>query len=1671
MDGIGKNRFRLNSLVIAILIIIPLVFLGIPSFQASSINDSDLDSAHVTTNNPVLVAGGFHYFDVTLASEAQKIIIIAYYGDCIPDLEDRSSDNYYSWEYDRGCWKDISGYDTSYLTPSKCSKENKTYIFYLGIDSKAKPGRWTIKVVVDDEEVSTTPSFVIVSVFNFFLSSVMGLIEPCRRDERILGDLGFICSDRKRILMESEKNIEQQVDGVLNKHATSDQDDTKTDEYLDLFVFGDSSSNDELVRSTVSTYHRSKLKTDNVALNSFFSKKLGGGNGFYLTRSSGFKKFLTVMLAIILLSVVFVPAITSTGNGGKPPDIKIINVQSYPTVGGRWTVMFTTIGRADLTITAINGTTWSNRYDNSDLRFLEIGCGNETLDYEWVNNSVFIANFSSNETCYETCKVLTSGKHHLEFDFGGIKAYAHNSANQDFKIQRGSTTIAVDNTTVTITAGTDYDAPTGDAFIRIVSTRLSGGGYTGGGGNQPPDHHMVSVSNPDNIGTNITFERSASDPTWDTYVAWEIIEYVGSAGGVNEIKVREAGTITVAGGSATTGVVSGISDDSDVVVFITGQRTDGSASGNVDRGLHTAQWNSAGDTATFTRDDAGNNGYVSYAVVEFTGSNWKVQRVTHQQTATGPQTENFGTELEDVNKTSLHIQTRTNAGNLDEQGVETWISSTTQLSFERTSTATATQNVVVWVIENNQTYGTPMSVEHISGSRGTGGSEPDIWSEGITEVNAMNTTSIMGENARSTGGGTYVPRGNIQLRLTGTSTVQLWASENGQTQTYRFSVVQWPTTDNTPPTSSVDSISPYWGNTSSLTITATASDVGGVGVKNVTLYWYNSTDNNTWSGPWNFGTDTASPWSWNFNFPNGTGYYRFYSIAIDNLSNTESFDGNDTACGYDTGKPSSQIDMISPYWHNSSDNPLTITETSPSDDLSGIKNITLYYRYRANNVSGWGSWNLSSIDENAPWSWSFTFPDGDGHYQFYSIANDTAGNKENPPMSPDNDTECAYDTINPSSQVDALSKYWYNETDNPLDINVSSATDSLSGVKNVTLYYRYRANNGSGWGSWEYFDVDTSAPWQWSFNFPDSKGHYQFYSMAIDNASNKESPPGSPDNDTECGYNTTKPSSEVDDISPYWYNSTPITLTGQATDFSGGGLKNVTLYYYNSTDNVSWDGPWKSNVDSDPWVSISWSFSFPNSTGYYRFYSIAVDNNSNIEDHTNNDTECGYDTTKPSSQVDSITPYWYSASGNPLNVTVTSTIDDLSGVNNVSLYYRYRADSGSGWNSWISFGIDEDSPWNWSFNFQNGSGYYQFYSIAYDTAGNCEDSPVSPDNDTECGYDTSNPSSNVNTISPYTITYSPITVEASASDVLSNVKNVSLYYRYSPNNWSEDPAWDTLYYDDFESGTSGSYTGGGSQAADYNVDNNGIVDGTYSLHLQDNTGANWSLTNTIAAGTNNYTQIRVDFSFLVDNFNNPGTEDWWFQYYNGSSSSWETVYDYDCGAGTYINIQTGNDWDTDGILRHTYYLKESDGRNLSDDFKIRFYCDASGNGDELYIDTIYINATTGLPDTEDNVDWTLYAGDTNPDESSPWSWSFSFPNSTGYYEFYSLANDVAGNLEDAPGSADAICYYNPSVASAPVINSYNLSNSTGSKLNNATGLIDVNSEYYFTINVTDSNEW
>ena len=71
-------------------------------------------------------------------------------------------------------------------------------------------------------------------------------------------------------------------------------------------------------------------------------------------------------------------------------EIIVLNVQSYPTLGGNWTVRFNTTGTANLTIRGFNGTTFSEVPDDSstkdDLDFLELTCNGAVVNATIVSS-------------------------------------------------------------------------------------------------------------------------------------------------------------------------------------------------------------------------------------------------------------------------------------------------------------------------------------------------------------------------------------------------------------------------------------------------------------------------------------------------------------------------------------------------------------------------------------------------------------------------------------------------------------------------------------------------------------------------------------------------------------------------------------------------------------------------------------------------------------------------------------------------------------------------------------------------------------------------------------------------------------------------------------------------------------------------------------------------------------------------------------------------------------------------------------------------------------------------------------------------------------------------------------------------------------------------------------
>ncbi len=400
-------------------------------------------------------------------------------------------------------------------------------------------------------------------------------------------------------------------------------------------------------------------------------------------------------------------------------------------------------------------------------------------------------------------------------------------SGDDFFVQRGTTTIASGNTSATITAGTDYTAPTAasKAFIRITNTQYTGAGRDSLGGAQNADDFMAYITNPENITTSVTFARAGN--TDNTRISWEIVEYQGPTGGANEIIVRRQGSTTIGATSLTvdTPIINGVSNSSDIVVFITGTGNVDTGRGDINCALYTAEYVSASNVARFTRGEHGTDANsFSWAVVEFTGTNWNIQRVSHTYTAAGSTETETITSVNSLSKAFIHAQKTagTNLSGQDEMGHEVWLSATNQVSFLLTtgSTTPSSQTSVAWIIENTQSTGEVMNVTRGQKTKAASGSEPGTISQSYGPITDLTIASLF-VNAKTAGTGANFPIGVFAAILTSTSNIDFWYSDNGNTQEIRWEVVEWPTA----PASNV-TVSNYGSQIASLT-PGTNNHVGG----------------------------------------------------------------------------------------------------------------------------------------------------------------------------------------------------------------------------------------------------------------------------------------------------------------------------------------------------------------------------------------------------------------------------------------------------------------------------------------------------------------------------------------------------------------------------------------------------------------------------------------------------------------------------------------------------------------------------------------------------------------------------------------------------------------------------------------------------------------------------
>ena len=267
--------------------------------------------------------------------------------------------------------------------------------------------------------------------------------------------------------------------------------------------------------------------------------------------------------------------------------------------------------------------------------------------------------------------------------------------------------------------------------------------------------------------------------------------------------------------------------------------------------------------------------------------------------------------------------------------------------------------------------------------------------------------------------------------------------------------------------------------------------------------------------------------------------------------------------------------------------------------------------------------------------------------------------------------------ITPPSSSSFVGKIYTNNTHILVYYN---ATDSISGVQKVVLYYSY---NGS---DYEEYAVSTSAMGVFDFYAPHGDGNYSFYTVAYDRAGNVQAV-----HSANCYVivDTVPPTSVINSL-PQYIRSRTVNLTFEASD-TGSGVAWVNIYW--SSDGSTWN--YYGAFNTSPV-----SFSAPHDGQYY-FKGVAVDNAGNVQVGTPVIVSTVVDTTPPTVSISLNGTLgdngWYTS---VVYASISAT-DSTSGVS--AIYYAINGEAYKPYNGVITMGDD---------------GVYKIAYYAVDRAGN-----------------------------------------------------------------------------------------------------------------------------------------------------------------------------------------------------------------------------------------------------------------------------------------------------------------------------------------------------------------
>jgi len=374
---------------------------------------------------------------------------------------------------------------------------------------------------------------------------------------------------------------------------------------------------------------------------------------------------------------------------------------------------------------------------------------------------------------------------------------------------------------------------------------------------------------------------------------------------------------------------------------------------------------------------------------------------------------------------------------------------------------------------------------------------------------------------------------------------------------------QWIVLDTSAPTSRVaqESLPPEPYNITTIPFDITVKNItdhgynGGVGICKVEVYSSYSEDNTTWEGWALYATNTSlitNPdgsvvdWTLTFTAPNGSGYYRFRSIAYDCLGNSETppfeygyeWHGYDASCYVyadteppvihkEDGQPKVGIntcgETIYALYALTWDTPIyiNVTDLPDAENATGVNKLMIAFTPPGvqPSASDWinvpqSSWTTIEPGNSGHYRISYVFTPNNYSsylnsgeiYHLYVYAADVLGHEV------ENKTQkFVVDDTAPTASITIEGNDTVSWDKRTFNITVN-ATDNAAGVKNITLYFRY-SEDGVTWGNWMKYDTLINAEnHKWHFKYAPAPtyykpGYYQFYVYAEDKLGNNNGLP------------------------------------------------------------------------------------------------------------------------------------------------------------------------------------------------------------------------------------------------------------------------------------------------------------------------------------------------------------------------------------------------------------------------------------------------------------------------------------------------------------------------------------------------------------------------------------